>query len=217
MAGRLLPAALRAAAQPDEPDADLLDRFVRGRDAEAFARLVRRHGPMVFGVCRRALGNTPDADDAFQSVWLVLVRRAHTLATGPVGCWLHGVAVRVAAHARSDVARRRTRRVELADVPDPRGPSGSAELAAVVDAELTRLPEKFRAAVVLCELQECPLKDAAAALGVPVGTLASRLARGRDMLARRLKAKGFAPALAALGSVRVPEALAARVAFPLVS
>jgi RNA polymerase sigma factor (sigma-70 family) len=197
MPSRQLPESLvRAAVQPpaEGADADLLGRFVTERDAHAFAELVRRHGPMVLGVCRRALGNTPDADDAFQAVWLVLVRKATSVSPrGAVGNWLYGVATRTAAHARCAIARRRTAQRELPDVPDPKPHNSDApEIASVIDAELAHLPHKYRAAVVLCELEGRSLKETADQLGVPVGTVASRLARGRALLAERLKAKGFA-------------------------
>jgi RNA polymerase sigma factor (sigma-70 family) len=198
MPARQIPGALIRAAVPSSAegtDADLLGRFVTARDSNAFAELVRRHGPMVLGVCRRALGDTPDAEDAFQVVWLVLVRKARSLGPGSrVGNWLYGVATRTAAHTRATITRR-MKQQELPDVPDPhpRAPD-SAEIAAAVDAELAKLPDKYRAAVVLCELEGRTLKEAAEELGVPQGTLASRLARGRALLAERLRARGFAAA-----------------------
>ena len=202
MPSRQLPEVLiRAAVQPpaEGPDADLLGRFVTARDPTAFAELVRRHGPMVLGVCRRALGDTPDADDAFQAVWLVLVRKAPSVSPrGAVGNFLYGVATRTATHARCAITRRRNAQRELPDVPDPKPhDSDATEVASVLDAELAHLPDKYRAAVVLCELEGRSLKETADQLGVPVGTVASRLARGRAMLAERLKARGFAAALLA--------------------
>lgn len=198
---QLTEAIIRAAVQaPAEgADADLLGRFVTTRDSAAFAELVRRHGPMVLGVCRRALGNTPDADDAFQAVWLVLVRKAPSVSPrGAVGNWLYGVATRTAIHARCAITRRRSAQRELPDVPDPKPHnSDSSDIASVLDAELAHLPAKYRAAVVLCELEGRSLKEAAEQLGVPFGTAASRLARGRALLAERLKARGFAAALIA--------------------
>jgi RNA polymerase sigma factor (sigma-70 family) len=211
MPSRPLPEALvRAAVQPsaEETDADLLGAFITDRDPRAFAELVRRHGPMVLGVCRRALGDTPDADDAFQAVWLVLVRKARSISPrGKVGNWLYGVAARTAAHARTASARRRAKHQELPDVPDARTSDPDAtEVAAVVDAELANLPDKYRAAVVLCELEARSLQDAADELGVPLGTIASRLARGRALLAARLKARGFAASVltAVLASATAP-------------
>jgi RNA polymerase sigma factor (sigma-70 family) len=218
MPGRLPSEALvRAAVQPpaDGPDADLLSRFAAARDPEAFAELVQRHGPMVLGVCRRTLGNTPDAEDAFQVVWLVLVRKAHRLPSGTaLGHWLHGVAVRTAAHTRGRTARSRVNQRELPngpDVPDPHpnADPGARELAGVLDAELAQLPEKYRAAVVLCALEGRALADAAAQLGVPPGTVASRLARGRALLGERLRARGFAGAVGVVLGGALP-ALSAR-------
>src|SRR5262249_54456238 len=111
---------LRGSIDPAESpvDADLLDRFVQDRDEAAFAALVARHGPMVLGVCRRLLYDPRDAEDAFQATFLVLVRKADTLGKGdPVGAWLHGVACRTAAHARSDRARRATRERRATEMP----------------------------------------------------------------------------------------------------
>lgn len=197
MPTRPLPEAIiRAAVQPlvEATDADLLGRFVATRDAEAFADLVRRHGSMVFGVCRRALGDTPDADDAFQAVWLVLIQKARSISPrGKVGNWLYGVAVRTATHLRTAIARRRKTQHELPDVPDPRtNDSDAGEVAWVADAELAKLPDKYRTVVVLCALESRSLNEVAQQLGVPVGTVASRLARGRALLATRLKARGIA-------------------------
>src|SRR5262245_32323773 len=120
MPNQTLPEALIHADQaPTEPpDGDLLDRFVSDRDSSAFEELVRRHGPMVMGVCRRALGDTPDAEDAFQAVWLVLIRKARTISPrSMVGNWLYGVASRTALHARTKRAAQRARHQELPDVP----------------------------------------------------------------------------------------------------
>jgi RNA polymerase sigma factor (sigma-70 family) len=202
MPSRQLPEALvRAAVQPpaEGADADLLGRFVAAKDSGAFAELVRRHGPMVLGVCRRALGDTPDADDAFQAVWLVLVRKAPDISPrGAVGNFLYGVATRTATHARCTIARRRAAQRELPEVPDPNPHNPDAsEVASVLDAELAQLPDRYRVAVVLCELEGRSLKETAEQLGVPVGTVASRLARGRALLADRLKARGFAASVLA--------------------
>jgi RNA polymerase sigma factor (sigma-70 family) len=214
MSGRPLAGLVRAVAGPPPgSDAELLGRFVDRRCPDAFAALVHRHGPTVLGVCRRTLGDGPDADDAFQAVWLVLVRKAPTVRPrGRVGPFLYGVAVRTAAHVRG----RRRRHGGLPDVPDPR-PVPDAELAAVIDAELSALPAAQRAAVVLCEIEGRSLKEAAGDLGVPVGTLASRLARGRQRLADRLRRRGVAISAAGLSgwlatgaTARVPAVLLAR-------
>jgi RNA polymerase sigma factor (sigma-70 family) len=171
-------------------DAGLLELFVATRDDSAFAALVRRHGPMVLGVCRRVLNNAADADDAFQATFLVLARRAAAVAPRErVGCFLYGVACRAALAVRSARARRRARerQAEVAPHPATTPDDGPPELLARLDEELNRLPEKYRAAVVLCELEGRPRKDAAHALGLPEGTLSSRLAAARRLLARRLR------------------------------
>ena len=106
--------ALAPAHGRDSPDAELLDRFATRRDADAFAALLRRHGPMVLGVCRRVLRDAHDAEDAFQATFLVLVRRAYSLSTPELlGNWLYGVAYRIALKSKADAARRRTRERRL--------------------------------------------------------------------------------------------------------
>ena len=131
MQGRPIPEALvRAAVLPPAQgtDAELLGRFVSARDPGAFGELVSRHGPMVLGVCRRALGNTPDADDAFQAVWLVLVRKAESVSPrGKVGHWLYGVAVRTATHARARNAKRHLHQRDLPDLLQSSTGRGSDE------------------------------------------------------------------------------------------
>ena len=200
----------RPSADADDSDAQLLARFVRGRDEAAFERLVRRHGPMVLGVCRRVLGCAHDADDAFQAAFLVLARRAAALRVhGSVGDWLHGVARRTALAARRAAARRRTREARVVP-PGPAPADDLAELRAVLDEELARLPEKYRAVLVLADLQQKDRRRVAAELGVPEGTVASRQARARELLAGRLTRRGWGlPAyLAAAGPAVVPAALA---------
>ncbi|AMV24682.1 ECF RNA polymerase sigma factor SigE [Gemmata sp. SH-PL17] len=178
-------------------DTELWERYVRNRDGSAFEALVRRHGPMVLGVCRRILRNEPDAEDAFQITFLVLVRRAASLrAPDAIANWLHGVATRTSLEARDATARRRAKE---ATVP-PRGaiPEGpSTELRHVLDEELGRLAERYRVAVVLCDLEGKTRREVAEQLGWAEGTVASRLARGRSILARRLAHRGFAAALVA--------------------
>src|SRR5205814_210781 len=175
MTSDLLRLAVRGLGPPaEEPDADLLARFARDRDEAAFAELVRRHGPMVLAVCRRVLGCPHDADDAFQAAFLVLARRAGTLRLrGSVGDWMHGVARRAASAARRAAARRPAR--EATHTPPPRAPADDlAELRAVLDEELARLPEKYRAVLVLADLQQKDRRQVAAELGVAEGTVASR-------------------------------------------
>lgn len=178
---------------PPPPDVELLTRFLDRNDQDAFAELVRRYGPMVLGVCRRTLGDGPDADDAYQAALIVLAKRAATVrGIGRVAGWLHGVATLCAKKARTRRARQRQREQAaglLADVPC--SPESNTELPALIDEELAAIPEKYRTAVVLCELRQLTLDQAAAELGVPRGTVASRLARGREALGKRLLRRGL--------------------------
>ena len=197
-------------------DADLVGRFARSADPAAFAALVRRHGPMVLAACRRMLP-APDADDAFQAVFLVLLRKAAVVRpAGAVGGWLHGVAVRTAQKARVAAARRRRREMNTVASPG-REPGVSAlehaELRAVLDEELAKLPEPLRAAVVLCDLAGKTRAEAAADLGCPEGTVAARVHRARKALAERLTRRGVtAPAVVAAAAVPA-ELLAAVTGF----
>jgi RNA polymerase sigma factor (sigma-70 family) len=198
---RLL-AALRRLASADAgrsvggpTDGDLLDRFLERRDEAAFAEIVRRHGPMVWAVCRRVLRADADAEDAFQAAFLTLARRAASVSPrSAVGNWLYGVANRTARKALATKARRRERERtgnSAAVNEEPAPPTPDLETAAVIDEELNRLPDKYRLAVVLCELERLTLREAAARLGWPQGTVASRLARGRQRLAAQLARRGI--------------------------
>jgi RNA polymerase sigma factor (sigma-70 family) len=201
----------RLAATPDHrTDAGLVADFLRTADQDAFAELVRRHGPMVLGVCRRFLGPSPDADDAFQATFLVLVRRSRrTVWRKSLGPWLYGVAVRVARKALVARSRRRASERQVPEMAhEPATPAREPDdLAAVLDEELAALPEKFRRPLVLCELQGASRKDAARELGLAEGTLSSRLARGRRILRDRLARRGLAPSAVAL-TASVPAGLA---------
>jgi RNA polymerase sigma factor (sigma-70 family) len=201
----------------DLTDDQLLARYIGVRDQRAFTALVHRHGPMVLGVCRRVLRHTQDADDAFQAAFVVLARKAHSaVPRGAVGNWLYGVAYRTALEARSMNARRRQRERPLDGVPHPETspPEPRSEVLAALDRELSRLPEKYRQAVVLCELEGRTRKEVARQLGLAEGTLSWRLAAARKMLARRLKRYGsevagaaLAAALANTAAARVPTSL----------
>jgi RNA polymerase sigma factor (sigma-70 family) len=180
-------------------DGQLLEAFLsrRGEEAEdAFAAVVERHGPMVLRVCRRILMDPNDADDAFQVTFLVLARKARSIARRErLANWLYGVAVRTAKEVRKSAARRRVREGPMGDMARaeaPREQADTDELRFVIDDELSRLPESFRAPVVLCDLEGKTQREAAALLGVPVGTLSSRLSRGRNRLRRRLTRRGLA-------------------------
>jgi RNA polymerase sigma factor (sigma-70 family) len=180
------------------PEADLWQRYVHERDEAAFETLVRRHGPMVLAVCRRILRNEQDAEDAFQATFLVLVRRAGSLhSPSTIASWLHGVAYRTALQARRAAARRRVK--EAMALPRPVSPENPlAELRPVLDQELGRLAPKYRAAVVLCDLEGKTRIEVARQLGWAEGTVASRLARGRSILAKRLARRGFTGTCVAL-------------------
>jgi RNA polymerase sigma factor (sigma-70 family) len=172
-------------------DADLLTRYIRQRDQAAFEALVRRHGPMVLGVCRRVLHNLHDAEDAFQATFLVLVRKATTLRSpGMIGNWLYGVAYRTALHARDMGMKRRAKEAEVVARTES-SDDAWAELRPVLDQELQRLPDKYRAVVVLCDLEGKTRREAARQLGWADGTVASRLVRGRMMLGKRLAQYGL--------------------------
>jgi RNA polymerase sigma factor (sigma-70 family) len=178
-------------------DVVLLDRFVEQWDQAAFRDLVRRHGPMVLGVCRRILRDPHAAEDAFQATFLLLVRKASSIRKREsVGPWLHGVAQRVALEARGVAARR--------ELPAPVHPEVSGvdnhddlerdELHAALQEELGRLPEKYRAPLVLCYIEGLPHESVARQLGWPLGTVRVRIARGRDLLGARLIRRGLTPA-----------------------
>ncbi|SIO46462.1 RNA polymerase sigma-70 factor, ECF subfamily [Singulisphaera sp. GP187] len=182
-------------------DAQLLDRFRSGPDpgsAEtAFAGLVARHGSMVMGVCRRALNDPHDVADAFQATFLILVRKAESVeARDSLGRWLYGVSRRVALRAKRTAVRRSAREsdgVESLAVLAPQ--TQEHDLPAILDEEIGRLPEKYRAAVILCDLQGLGQEEAARQLGCATGTVKSRLSRGREKLRSRLIRRGVAPAV----------------------
>jgi RNA polymerase sigma factor (sigma-70 family) len=184
-ANRLLPALRRVVfvrEAADRPDGELLGAFVAERDADAFAVLVRRHGPMVLGVCRRVVGDIHAADDAFQAVFLVLARRAAAVRPrGQVGNWLYGVAYRTAMKARAVLARRRSREKQVDAMPEPPAPATTdpwTDLHPIIDEELARLPDKLRLPVVLCDLEGRPQRAVAKHLGIAPATLAARLGVG---------------------------------------
>jgi RNA polymerase sigma factor (sigma-70 family) len=201
-------------------DGQLLGRFIARRDEDAFGALVRRHGPMVFGVCRRILRHAQDAEDAFQAAFLVLARKASRLRDREaVGSWLYGVAYRAALGARASSLRRKVKEQQVETMPHPlvMPEEGQHELLAVLDRELARLPEKYRLPVVLCELEGRSRKEAARQLGLPEGTLSSRLATARKTLAKRMAGHGAAVTGASLTALFASEAGAAVVPGPLVA
>jgi RNA polymerase sigma factor (sigma-70 family) len=189
-------------------EGQLVARFVTERDELAFEAIVTRHGPMVLGVCRRLLHDPQDVEDAFQATFLVLVKKAGSLRDRELlAKWLHGVAVRVASRARRDRSRRLKRErsgtfVAAFARPDDGGGEHDALLERL-DLEVARLPDRFRAPVVLCYLQGLTHDQAAVRVGCPVGTIRSRLARARELLRARLRRLGMAPAPGFLPALRV--------------
>jgi RNA polymerase sigma factor (sigma-70 family) len=215
-------------------DGQLLERIAARRGAggeatfeeeSAFALLIDRHGPMVLRVCRGILGDPHEADDAFQATFLILLRQAGTIRKrDSVGPWLHGVTRRVAACARSAAARRRLHerrwfhcRQYAQSQASPATNTQDFDLSETIHAELDRLPERYRAPIVLCDLEERSLDEAARQLGWPLGTVKSRLNRGRERLRDRLVRRGVAPGVAGLvlsGSVAIRSAGAAIAVSP---
>jgi RNA polymerase sigma factor (sigma-70 family) len=199
-------------------DASLLERFVAQRDGLAFEAIVARHGPLVLSVCLRMLPERSDVEDAFQATFLILVRKAGTLRDRQrLGPWLYGVAHRVAARARTQIASRRfhERRAVGKGSLESAGDMERRELLAMLDDEVTRLPEKYRAVVVLCDLEGRTHEETARELGCALGTVKSRLDWARKRLRSRLISRGLAPSAVTLAaglttgpaSAAVPERL----------
>ncbi|HEV3115599.1 MAG TPA: sigma-70 family RNA polymerase sigma factor, partial [Gemmataceae bacterium] len=200
----------------DLSDEQLLDHFLGEHNEAAFEALVRRHGPMVMGVCQRILHNAHDAEDAFQATFLVLVRKAASIIPrAMVASWLYGVAYRTALGARTANARRRAKEKEM-----PRREALDediwSKLRPLLDHELSHLPDKYRLPVVLCDLEGKSRKDAARQLGWLEGTLSGRLARARVLLAKRLAARGLTLSGGALASSLSSSTALASVPGPLV-
>jgi RNA polymerase sigma factor (sigma-70 family) len=176
-----------------ETDGQLLGCFVASRDEAAFAALVLRHGPMVWGVCRRLL-NHHDAEDAFQAAFLVLFRKAASIRRRELlANWLYGVAHQTAMQARRAASRRGIRERQVGIMVDQVAaePDHGQELHRLLDQELSCLPARYRAVIVLCDLEGKTRREAARHLGVPEGTIAGRVARARAMLAKRLRRLGL--------------------------
>jgi RNA polymerase sigma factor (sigma-70 family) len=192
------------ADDPGRSDPDLLHRYAAERDELAFTALVRRHGPMVWHVCRRALGNEADAEDAFQATFLVLARKAGSVRwCASIVPWLYAVAQRVALKARTTGRRPPPPLVRTS--PDPLEEMTARELLAGLDAELAALPERFRGPVVLCWLEGHTQEEAAELLETSLSTLRRRLERGKKLLQARLTRRGLSPAVA-LGVVALARA-----------
>jgi len=174
-------------------DGQLLSSFIDQKDEAAFAALVERHGRMVMGVCLRGAGHHHDAEDAFQATFLVLARKAASVRPRDgVANWLHGVALRTARNAKAMTEKRRGREAQMLPLPESPAPQHDqwSDLQPILDRELNGLPEAYRLAILLCDIEGKSIKEATQQLGCPQGTLAGRLVRGRKLLAKRLTRRG---------------------------
>src|SRR5262249_10261511 len=207
----------------DEPDQLLLARFVTQADGSAFEVLVRGCGPLVMSVCSRVLGHEADAEDAFQATFLVLVRKARSLrAPESLGPWLYGVAYRTALKAKAEVLKRRVceepREEHLVDRAAQPPPDDliRRDVRLVLDEEVNRLPDRYRAPVVLCYFEGRTNEQAARLLGCPPGTVFSRLAEARARLRRQLGRRGLALPAGVLAAVLSGSAASAMPACSVV-
>jgi RNA polymerase sigma factor (sigma-70 family) len=227
MMGRSVPPTASAEQSDANPaalialtDKQLIARFVQEHDAAALEVLVHRHGPMVFGACRRLLPQREAAEDAFQATFLLLVKKAATLEKPQhVGNWLYGVAYRIARKSRARAARLSAQQRQVppmrATQPDER--YVWRDLRRVLDEELNRLPEQYRAVLVLCYLEGVTNEEAARRLGWTKGTVSGRLARGRQLLRSRLTRRGVALTAVMLALLLKPGRLSAAVPPQLIS
>jgi RNA polymerase sigma factor (sigma-70 family) len=197
-------------------DGQLLECWVRGRDSVALETLVLRHGPMVWGICCRALPSHHDAEDAFQAAFLVFVKKVATVRTPELlANWLYGVALQTARKARQAALKRQAREKQVTQLPEPKDMPHDQEfgpdLRRQLDEELGRLPDKYRTVILLCDVQGKSRPEAARQLRLPEGTVASRLARGREMLAKRLTRRGVTVSGATLAVALSRQAVSASV------
>jgi RNA polymerase sigma factor (sigma-70 family) len=206
----------------ERTDSQLLEAFVRGRDPLALEVLVRRHGPMVWGVCRRTLADHHEAEDAFQATFLVLLRKAVSIRTPELlPNWLYRVAYKTACKARQTAAKRGSREKQVRALPEPPAEphpdTFGLDLRAVIQEEVGRLPEKYRTAILLCDLEGRTRPEAARQMGLPEGTVASRLAKGRALLARRLIRRGLGVSAAGLTAAGFHQAASGAVPVALLA
>jgi RNA polymerase sigma factor (sigma-70 family) len=213
VSGDLIPTLCRVGVLGNLSDGQLLDRFLdRGSETAetSFSALLDRHGPMVLRVCRQALGNAEDVQDAFQATFLVLASRARSIRSREsLASWLYGIALRVCRRARQEAARRQAHQRKFGLLQSARAgrPAGEGAPFLELHQELERLPEKYRSAVILCYLEGLSTESAARHLGCPRGTVLSRLSRARDRLRTRLTRRGISAPLALLESIPATEAL----------
>ena len=196
----------------DLTDRELVERFISQRDEGAFTFLVRRHGPMIFSVCRRFLGDAHEAEDALQAAFLVLVRRTRSIRKQEsVGSWLYGVAKRIALRSRSQNAARRNREREATTkrARQPIDGLSTQELHTALHEAISSLPEKYRAPIILCYLEGRSLDRAARELNCPKTSLARVLAKGRELLRGKLERRGITLTIAALATALTEMAAAA--------
>lgn len=196
------------------PDDKLLSRFFQDHDDAAFAAILERHGPLVYGVCQRVLSDANDAEDAFQATFLVLVRKGGTLRDpGRLAAWLYGVAQRTARKVRAKTALRTRSERQAGDIPVETAASDMTldELRAILDEEISQLPQKYSLPLVLCYLEGKTNAEAATQLGWPEGSMSRRLSRARDLLRSRLARRGLALSAALIASVFAKRASMAAV------
>jgi RNA polymerase sigma factor (sigma-70 family) len=216
--------ALHLSDDGQPTDGNLLERFIRDREPGALSALVKRHSSMVWQVCQRVLRDPHDVEDAYQTTFLVLARRAASIVPREmVANWLYGVAHRTALKARAAKAKRHSREKQVPLLPESAAPESAqaqdlwARLKPLLDQELSNLPSDYRAVVVLCDLEGKTRKEAAQELGLREGTVASRLARARALLAGRLACHGIRLSGAALAAVVASGTAAAAVPAGVVS
>jgi RNA polymerase sigma-70 factor (ECF subfamily) len=205
---------LCAGTMAGAPDGELLEQFLAQRDEAAFAALLRRHGPMVWRVCRGLLAHPQDAEDAFQATFLILARKAAAIGRRQLlANWLFGVARRAALNMRALRARRARHEQSCGDLPDVPATVETPwdDIQAVLDEELARMPAKYRLPLLLCGLEGMTHAEAGAYLGWPTGTVAGRLSRGRELLRTRLLRRGVTAPAAALAALLAPDAASAAV------
>jgi RNA polymerase sigma factor (sigma-70 family) len=212
---------LMAAVQTDRAlsDPELLERFIGQNDEAAFTVLVERHGPMVLGVCHRALRHAQDAEDACQATFLVFARKAGSIRkTAALGSWLHGIACRICANLKRQQARRQKRERQAAK-PSTQPDAGSAnwrDVQTILDEEVQQLPERYRTPLLLCYWESKTRDEAAQLLGLSIGKLHGLLERGRALLRDRLTRRGLTLSAALCASFLTAGAASAALAPTLV-